>query len=181
MSTNITSLIRKLSQPLIGPNATKAELLISWSGALLAFFTMLVYGYTLGWNMLQILVSSIFAFDIFGGVIVNSTTSGREYWHNADKTTFKQLSFLCLHLHPFVVAFIWPEYLFIEAFLLYLLVVLCSLTVMVTPKGLQRPVSLGLASMAIGLAIVFLQMPIGLMWLPPLYLIKLIAAHSVSE
>lgn len=181
MNSNNKSFIRNISKPFIGPDATNAEMLISWIGSLIAFFVMFIYGYFLGWNIFQILVSSIFAFDIFGGIIVNSTTAGRKYWHSSNRSMFKQIAFLLLHIHPFIIAFMWSGYLFDKAFLLYLIIVTFSLLVMYAPKGLQKPISFGLTSVGIILVFYFLQMPIGLMWLPPLLIIKLVAAYSVSK
>ena len=46
---------------------------------------------------------------------------------------------------------------------------------------LKRPVAYGLTAVGIVMGATFLKAPAGLLWLPLLYYMKLIAAHAVSD
>jgi hypothetical protein len=138
-----------------------------------------VVAVALGWSALQTIVAVVFAFDIGGGVAVNSTKSGAAWWHRPALSTRVQVAFYLIHLHPFVIAWLWPSYSFIAAGGVYAFMLISTLLVSLTPQHLQRPLGLTLASGGIVLGLTVLTMPPGLSWLPALYFLKLIAGHAV--
>jgi hypothetical protein len=81
------SWFRRLSDPLIGPDATAAELALGWGAAVASAVAQLAWALAFGhWSALQTIVAVIFAFDIGGGVLVNATRSGRRWWHRDEVT-----------------------------------------------------------------------------------------------
>jgi len=181
--TEKRSLIRRASDPLIGPGATTAELWLGWGAAFGAGFAQAGWALALGdWSVLQVVVAVLFAFDIGGGVVVNATRSGRRWWHRESVTPAQQFTFYVAHLHPFVVAWLWPSYTLTQAAGLYLsMLAFAAIVVMWTPRELKRPVAYGLTAIGVMLGATVFAAPAGLGWLPLLYYVKLIAAHAVPD
>ncbi|TLM98638.1 MAG: hypothetical protein FDZ75_01910 [Actinobacteria bacterium] len=174
---------RRVSDPLTGPDATTAELLLGWGAAFLAAAVQLVWALRFGhWSALQTAVAVLFAFDIGGGVVVNATRSGRRYWHRVEMTRAKELTFFAAHVHPFIVAWLWPGFSLMQAAGLYASMLACAVLVaIVTPDYLKRPVAFGLTAIGLVLGVTVFRTPPGLVWLPLLYYVKLIAAHAVPD
>ncbi len=174
---------RRVSDPLIGPDATTAELLLGWGAAIVAAAAQLAWALRFGhWSVLQATVAVLFAFDIGGGVVVNATRSGRRYWHRADVARAKELAFFAVHVHPFVIAWLWPGFSWAQAVGLYATMLLFAVVVAVaTPGYLKRPVAFGLTAVGLVLGVTVFRAPPGLVWLPLLYYVKLIAAHAVPD
>jgi hypothetical protein len=182
-TSNDRSWLRRLSDPLIGPEATAAELALGWGAAVVAAVAQLGWALAFGhWSALQTVVAVLFAFDIGGGVVVNATRSGRRWWHRGEVSRTQELIFFAAHVHPFVVAWLWPGYSFAQAAALYISMLAFAVIVTVwTPGPLKRPVAYGLTAVGLVLGATVLAAPAGLAWLPLLYYVKLIAAHAVPD
>lgn len=182
MSAPHRGLLRRLSDPLIGPDASTGELVLGWGAASAAAILQLVWALAAAqWSVLQIVVAVVFAFDIGGGVVVNATRSGRRWWHREGQGPRQQLIFFAAHVHPFVVALLWPEFAWWQAAALYVSMLAAVAVVMASPARLKRPVAYGLGSAGIVLGVTALIGPQGLVWLPPLYFVKLVMAHAVPD
>lgn len=178
-----TSLLRRISDPLIGPGASRGELVLGWSAALFAGGAQIVWIalFAPQWTVLQSIVATLFAFDIGGGVVVNACPSARRWWHRPQQGLPHHLAFFAAHVHPFVVAWLWPSFGWVPALALYLTMLAMALTVLLSPRDLQRPLSFGLGAIGIVLGATLLRMPPGLAWLPALYYVKLVMAHAVKD
>ena len=144
------SWVRRLSDPLIGPYATAAELALGWGAAVAAAIAQLAWALGFGhWSALQTTVAVLFAFDIGGGVVVNATRSGGRWWHRDEVTRARQLGFFAAHVHPFLIAWLWPGFSLAEALALYGSMLVSAIVMLWTPLYLKRPVALGLT--AVGL------------------------------
>jgi hypothetical protein len=173
---------RRLSDPLIGPDATAAELALGWGAAVASAVAQLAWALTFGhWSALQTILAVVFAFDIGGGVVVNATRSGRRWWHRDEVSRAGQLVFCAAHAHPFLIAWLWPGFSFAQALALYGSMLVPAIVVLWTPPYLKRPVALGLTAVGLVLGATLLRAPEGLVWLPLLYYVKLIAAHAVPD
>ena len=174
---------RRISDPLIGPEATAAEYALGWGAAFAAAIAQLVWALLAGrWSVPQTIVAATFAFDIGGGVVVNATRSGRRWWHRDGISRVRKMGFFAFHVHPFVIAWIWPEFSLAQAAGLYASTLASAFAVALwTPVYLKRPVAFGLAAIVIILGVTILRAPAGLVWLPPLYCLKLVAAHAVPD
>ncbi len=183
VSTERRAWYRRLSDPLIGPDATTSELLLGWGSAVLAATAQLAWALRFGhWSVPQTIVAMLFAFDIGGGVVVNTTRSGRRYWHRDGVRRAKELTFSAVHMHPFVIAWLWPGFSLLQATGLYASMLAFAVVVAVaTPGYLQRPVAFGLTAIGLVLGITVFRAPPGLVWLPLLYYVKLVAGHAVAD
>jgi hypothetical protein len=177
------SILRRISDPLIGPGATIGELALVWSAAIVAGLAQAVWIVVVApsWSVFQMIIAVLFAFDIGGGVVVNAASSARKWWHRSGQGLPQHLAFFAAHLHPFVVAWLWPSFGWLEAGTLYLTMVAMAVTVLMSPTRLARPLAFGLGAVGIVLGMTVLRMPIGLEWLPALYYVKLVMAHAVRD
>ena len=176
------SLLRRVSNPLFGPDATSAELALGWGAAFTAMAAQLIWALSSDeWSMLQSVVAVAFAFDIGGGVVVNTMRSARRWWHRGDQGTRQHLAFFLAHIHPFIIAAMWPGFDWWQAAALYVSMLAMTSLVLGVPVYLKRPVSFGLASIGIIIGVTVLAAPAGLVWLPPMYYVKLVMAHAVPN
>ncbi len=174
---------RRISDPLIGPEATAAERALGWGAAFAASVAQFAWALHAGrWSLPQTFVAAIVAFDIGGGVVVNATRSGRRWWHRAELSRIRKIGFFAVHLHPFIVAWLWPEFSWAQAAGLYASTLVFAIAVAAwTPGYLKRPLAFGLSAIGIVLGATILRAPAGLAWLPTLYCLKLVAAHAVPD
>lgn len=174
---------RRVSDPLTGPEATNEELMMGWGAAILAAAAQLAWALLFSdWSVLQTVVAVLFAFDIGGGVVVNTTRSGRRYWHRDSVTRAKELTFFAAHVHPFIIAWLWPGFSVMQATGLYVSMLAFAIVVFAaTPGYLKRPVAFGLTAIGLVLGATVFRAPPGLVWLPLLYYVKLVAGHAVPD
>lgn len=175
--------MRRVSDPLIGPGATTGELALGWTAAIVAALAQVVWIFVVApsWSAVQMIVAVLFAFDIGGGVVVNATSSARSWWHRPGQGLPQHLAFFAAHVHPFIVAWLWPSFGRVEAGALYVTMLAMAVTVLTSPARLARPLALGLGAVGIVLGMTVLRMPAGLEWLAALYYVKLVMAHAVRD
>lgn len=135
----------------------------------------------LGWSPVQLAVVALFAFDVAGGVSVNASPSARRWWHRPDQGRWAPLRFVLAHLHPFVLAFLFPAFTWVSAALLYGYVVAAALAIVLASRPLQRPLAFILYALSLLLALYLIRVPAGLEWFAPLYLLKLLLAHTPPD
>jgi hypothetical protein len=183
VSAERRSWYRRVGDPLIGPDATTAELALGWGAAIIAAVAQLAWALLFSdWSALQTVVAVLFAFDIGGGVVVNATRSGRRYWHRDSVTRARELTFFAVHVHPFVLASLWSGFSLTQATGLYVsMLAFAVVVVAATPGYLKRPVAFGMTAIGLVLGATVFRAPPGLVWLPLLYYVKLVAGHAVPE
>lgn len=134
------------------------------------------------WGPLQYVFCSVLAFDIAGGVITNSTSCAKRWYHRDSQTFANHIGFVALHLiHLFLVSWIY-----LSLNLLWLLyaggfLMVAAIVILQVPQYLQRPISLLFYGMAILLDLYLLESPKGLEWFLPLFYLKLLVSHLVKE
>ncbi|NGX15586.1 hypothetical protein [Wenzhouxiangella sp. XN24] len=167
-----------------GPGATPAELVLQFllplvaAGAAVAHAAFAVGG----WSAVQYLLCALLAFDIVGGIITNATSSGKRWYHRAGQSFSRHFGFVMLHLgHLAIVSwlFLTLDLLWLVTAGLYLLI--ASLTIILVPLYLQRPVALIMYAGSILLALYVLASPPGMEWFLPLFYLKLLVAHLPRE
>ncbi len=168
----------------VGPGATPAELSLQFLLPLLAAVAAVAHAaYAVGtWSALQYMLCALLALDIIGGIITNSTSSGKRWYHRAGQGFLQHFGFVMLHLGHLTVV----SWLFLTLDLLWLLVagmylVIASLTIILSPIYLQRPVALLMYAGGVLLALYVLTSPPGLEWFLPLFYLKLLVAHLPRE
>ncbi len=169
---------------LTGPGATQAELAIQFVPPLLASLAALAYAELIdrAWSNLQLLLLAILAFDLLGGVLTNATSSAKRWFHRPGQGWRQQLAFVSIHLiHVGLVAVMFraADGWFFAVVSGYLLA--ATAVILATPLYLQRPVALGLFSLAV-IGDTYLFSPTaGLEWFLPLFFLKLLVSHLVYE
>lgn len=177
------SILRRISDPLIGPGATTGELALGWAAAIIAVLAQAAWIFIAApsWSAAQMAVAALFALDIGGGVVVNATSSARGWWNRPGQGLPQHVGFLAAHVHPFIVAWLWPSFGWIAATALYVSMLAMAVAVLMSPVRLVRPVAFGLGAVGIVLGMTALRMPVGLEWLAALYYVKLVMAHAVRD
>lgn len=167
-----------------GPGATTAELLLQFSIPIVTAGAAVVYAvYAVGtWTIVQYIFCAVMAFDIMGGIITNATSSGKRWYHRNGQGFPQHLGFVTLHLvHLALVSwmFLGFDFCWLVAAGMYLLV--SSLTIVLSPLYLQRPIALLMYACSVLLALYVLASPEGLEWFLPLFYLKLLVAHLPKE
>lgn len=161
----------------VGPGATAAEngLIAGFALAVTALVLWLAPAWT-GW---QQLVAGLLALDLAGGVAANAATPAKRWYHRAGQGASAHFGFVAVHLHPFVVAWLFGGWLWGAAVYGYLLA--AALLVIIAPRRLERPLALSLAAGGILLGLLVWPAPAGMAWFAPLFYLKLLVAHLVRE
>ena len=168
----------------IGPGATPAELLVQFVPAVAMAIAAPLYAHSIsadftGW---QLGLIAFLAFDFMGGVLTNATAAAKRWYHRPGQGWQQHLSFVVLHLvHIAVVAIAFRgiDWFFFVGISSYLL--LAAGMILASPLYLQRPIALGLFTLAL-LGDRYLIAPTpGLEWFLPLLFLKLLVSHLLKE
>lgn len=167
---------------LVGPDATRAEqglavaYAILFTGGLLAY----VHAQSLGWSLIQQGIVALFALDIAGGIVANTTVAGVRWWYRPSQNRWDHFGFVAAHLHPFVLAFLFQRVSWGESILMYGFLIVSACLVLLTPLRLRRSVAMMLVSLAIVLVLLFVSLGPGLEWFAPFLYLKLVGGHLAS-
>ena len=169
---------------IIGPGATRAELLLQLWLPVVATAAALTYASTLEvrWTTTQYIAAAILAFDLMGGIVTNGTSSAKRWFHREGQTAWHHLQFVTLHIaHLMLVAWLFLDWnlSWVAATSAYLLV--AASTTVCVPQYLQRPVSLTAFTGGYLLAGFVVSSAPGLEWFLPLLYLKLLVAHLPKE
>lgn len=168
----------------VGPRATPSELILQLLPSVGAAVAAPLYASTLpiDWNWWQLSLISILGFDLVGGILTNATAAAKRWYHRPGQGWRQHLSFVAVHLfHIGLVAlcFRGADGLFFAVVASYLM--LASTLILRSPFYLQRPLSLGLYSLAL-LGDRYLLTPTpGLEWFLSLFFLKLLVSHLLNE
>lgn len=171
-----------------GFGATKAESMIVNYAVFIAPLMLYFFSWQyLGWNGMQLIVAALLTLDMIGGVLTNSLSSMKRFLHTDQKLALSmsgkfvgsKFLFPALHFQLFVVplcfdiawsyAFVWYGIMMISIVLIHFL-----------PLYLHRPMALLIVMLSMIVA-TLLPAPIGLEWLAPIFIIKLVLSHCVRE
>lgn len=174
-----------------GYSPTKAESNLANYAAFLA--PVLLYALSwqhLGWSWVQIVVASLLALDMVGGVITNSLGSMKRFLHTDQqpelelswlgKLVGSKLLFPAIHFQIFALPLCF-DVSWSYAFFWYCAMMASILLIHYLPLYLHRPVALTIVMLSIMLAPVMFVAPVGMEWLAPIYMIKLVLSHGVRE
>ena len=127
------------------------------------------------WNPWQLGQIAILGFDLVGGVLTNATAAAKRWYHRPGQGWRQHMIFVCVHLsHIGLVALVFRgmDWLFFAGVVIYLLA--AAGLILRSPLYLQRPITLGLYSLALlGDRYLFAPTP-GLEWFLPLFFLKLL-------
>lgn len=135
----------------------------------------------LGWSPLQLVVATLLALDLVGGVVANAATPAKRWYHRPGQGFRQHFVFVALHIYPFLVAWLFRDGDWAFGFVIYGFLLLAALLILSAPLYLQRPVAMGLTlvGLALGLA-VFPPTP-GMAWFVPVLCLKLLVSHLLRE
>ncbi len=168
----------------IGPDATRPEIILQFVPAVAAAIAAPSYARTLPieWTPLQLGLIAVLGLDFVGGVLTNATAAAKRWYHRPGQGWRQHMGFVALHLiHVALVALLfrggdWPFFLGVSGYL-----VGASALILSCPLYLQRPIALGLYSVALlGDRYCFTATP-GLEWFLPLFFLKLLVSHLLHE
>ena len=166
----------------IGPGATKAEVSIILITALSAGITMLFFAiFKLNWTVAKIIIGSLLALDISGGVVTNAMAPAKRWYHRQGRTIRHHLVFDVTHIYPFIVGLLYRSLDWVYSIVVYGVLVLSSIIILLLPLYLRRPVSF----IVLGLTIImnwYIFTPTkGLEWFIPILFLKIILGYIVKE
>jgi hypothetical protein len=169
---------------LCGPGATRAELLLQFSVAFGAALAAGIYYplATLDWSLLQIAIAVVLAFDIAGGITTNATSSAKRWFHRpaqSQKDHWKFIAMHLIHLSLFAVFFVAD----LVVWLVQSSVLLAGATCLIiyAPLYLKRPIAYSGYMVVFLLSQFWLDAPVGLEWILPLFYFKLLVSHLPPE
>lgn len=168
----------------VGPGATPAELALQFVLPLGAAVAAVAYASHAieSWTVIQYMLCAVLAFDIVGGIITNSTSSGKRWYHRTGQGFPQHFGFVMLHLgHLAIVSWLFLTFdlLWLVTAGIYLLI--AGLAIILSPLYLQRPVALVMYAGSVLLALYVLASPPGMEWFLPLFYLKLLVAHLPRE
>ncbi|MGF1687401.1 hypothetical protein L4C36_12000 [Photobacterium japonica] len=171
-----------------GFGATKAESVIANYAALIAPVILYFFSWQyLGWSWVQIIVAALLTLDMIGGVLTNSLGSMKRYLHTEQslevswlgKLVGSKFLFPAVHFQLFAVPLCF-DIAWSYAFFWYGLMMAAIIVLHWLPMYLHRPVALLVVMLSIILS-TLVPSPVGLAWLAPIFIIKLVLSHGVRE
>ncbi|MGJ0223482.1 hypothetical protein ACQUZK_08790 [Streptococcus pyogenes] len=175
---------RRFLARLVGPGASAAELWLQFTFALGAAAALLTAAIIQrwGWSVTQLTVVAILAFDVAGGIVTNTTSAGKRWYHRPGRTTWHHFRFVALHgCHLAVVAVAF----FPSANQLALLgcsyLLACAALQLSVPVYLRRPVAAVQTTVVIVLAVYVFDAPPHLEWVLPGLSLKLLMGYLPVE
>ena len=172
-----------------GFGATRAECGLANYAAILAPVVMFSISWKdIDWSIAQIIVASLLALDMVGGVITNSLGSMKRFLHTDKQLDLSWLGKLVgsKFLFPLIHIQIFAAPLFFDvsweyAFFWYGSMMGSVLLIHSLPLYLHRAVALLIVMLSIMIGPIVFLPPVGLEWLAPIYMIKLVLSHGVRE
>jgi hypothetical protein len=167
----------------IGPGATRAELWLQFSPALLSAIAWLVAALRMdwGWSPLQIAMVMLLSIDLVGGVATNATSSAKRWYHREGQGFRQHFGFVLIHVHPFLVMALFDPGNWQFALGSYGYLLAGALAILASPLYLRRPLALLLLLGGSVLSLYVLPIPVQFEWFLPVFYTKLFASHLLRE
>ncbi len=174
----------RIIDELIGPGATHGEIILVLVCSILGGSLLIFYQYVmnLGWNLVQIIVGAVIAFDIGGGVVANATSTAKRWYHRQGHGTKQLLGFIVIHfIHPILITIFFTQLDWIYFITVYGYLLISAGIVLATPLYLKRPMSMVMVSGAVILNSYVITVIPGFEWFLPIFILKLVVGHIVRE
>ncbi|MDY6782847.1 MAG: hypothetical protein SW833_09925 [Cyanobacteriota bacterium] len=168
---------------IVGPNMPATEMWLFVIPTLIATVAVPLYAVLneLGWNLVQLTIAAILAFDLVGGAIVNSTQTTKR-WHHKPEYRFKHhFLFVAIHLHPLIVAWLYPGGNWTYSLFAYSYLIFATALILLSPPYLQRAVSIILYMGSLLLSSYLLSPIPGMEWFLPVYFLKLLISYLPQD
>jgi hypothetical protein len=164
---------------LIGPGATRNEIALEMSAAILAGLAAPAYAVwkDFDWNLFQLVIAGIFAFDMAGGIVTNATPAARRWYHRKGRAFWQHFAFVAAHVfHIGVVTWLWGlDWMFFGVTVSWLLA--AAVIILGSPCHLRLSIALLCYAVALLICLYGLGLPAGLEWFLPFLFLKLLVSH----
>ena len=168
----------------IGPGATKLELIITLGVSVLGGLAVLLYSLLspdVNWGVGKIIVATILALDLAGGVVANASSPAKRWYHRKEQGFWKHMLFVSVHVYPILIGLWYRDLDWVYSLVIYGYLLISSMIVLVIPLYLRRPTSFVLFAVTIIFNwYVFSPTP-GLEWFIPVLFLKILLGHIVKE
>lgn len=171
----------KLADRMIAPGATRGEVWSGFGAAVVGASVGTISAVSAGLPPLSVAVIALIAFDLFGGAVVNATRAAKRWYHRAGRTARHHLTFVALHVQPFILAWAVPGYSWLAASVAYSTALAGAVVVTIAPTSLRRPIAFGVVAFALAVTTSLVPVPLELGWFAPLLLVKLLLAHLLPD
>ena len=151
---------------------------------ILATIASIVYAKAFGdnWSWIQIFVCAALALDISGGIVTNSTSAAKRWYHRKGQGFWQHYGFNSLHLlHLALVSWVFLEFNITWLLISGAILLIATSVILLVSLYLQRPTAMIAFSIALILSFYVLETPQGLEWFLPLFYLKLLICHLVRE
>ncbi|NDV18409.1 hypothetical protein GO013_03120 [Pseudodesulfovibrio sp. JC047] len=172
-----------------GYGATKAEnVLANYVIVLAPVLLYFLVWRDLDWSLTQLVVASVLALDMVGGVVTNALGSMKRFLHTEERVARSWLEklvgsrvlFPFIHFQIFIVPLCFAVTWWYATFW-YGCMMLSILFIHRLPLYLRRPVSFLIIVFSIMIGPEICAPPVGMDWFAPIYMLKLVVSHGVRE
>ena len=167
----------------VGPGHTRADLVVQGTGGLVCAALLGLYLASSpagpGWSAWQVVLLAVIALDLIGGILTNSTTAAKSWYHRPGARRTR-LVFVTSHvLHLALVGLLlldrdWTWLLVSGALLLA-----ATLLIELAPRPVKLVVATGSYTAVLVLGLVLAPLPAALSWFPALFYLKLLVCFLV--
>lgn len=174
-----------------GTGAYFEEKLLGYGASIVipAFLLCFILTGQVTWDIFQIVLALLLAFDVGGGVVSNSLNSGKRFYHSAIKTEEGKLGYMLknkwvfsvIHVHPLLISLFFGEGDWSYGLIWYPLFIASVFIMNATALYLKRPLSFFFILAAILMNFYVIAPVPGFEWLMPLLFLKIIYGHLVKE
>lgn len=180
------ALLERLTAFLIAPHATAGEIVLGYGAALCGSGAMIMLALHADLSALQTAVLALMGFDICGGAVVNATRAAEQRFHHAGNPAWRSVSFCAAHIHPLILAAVFPIFPMKAATIFYAGMVASCGVIRYTPAHLRSPIAYAATTMLLMAWIILLPcagiiLPPYLDWMFPVMTIKILLAHLVPR
>lgn len=139
------------------------------------------------WSVAQHATAAFLAGDLFAGVVIFTSSTGKRWWHREERRTFEeQMKYIALvGLHPFLVAMFFRSGSLAERALWYAVswgyLVIAVMIIMCAPLYYRRMIAACLFSLSLMIEPRMAFYTPLLEWVLPLYYFKYICCYPVRE
>ncbi|NOH98736.1 hypothetical protein F0226_18435 [Vibrio sp. 99-70-13A1] len=171
-----------------GFGATKTEIMIASYATFIVPVILYFFAWdSLGWSWLQVIVASVLTLDMIGGVLSNSLSSMKRFLHTDQsleltwlgKLVGSKFLFPMIHFQLFAIPLCF-DIAWSYAFFWYGAMMSSIVFIHFMPMYLHRPIALLIVMLSIILSNIMTS-PLGLEWIAPIFMIKLVLSHGVRE
>lgn len=130
---------------------------------------------------MQLAVAALLALDLVGGVVTNATAAAKRWYHRPGQGFRQHFGFVAVHLHPFLVAWLFLDGNWGFGAIVYGYLLLAALLILWPPLYIQRPLAMVLWLVGLLIGLYGVALPAGLEWFVPVFYLKLLVSHLLKE